>query len=104
MSYELNNNLEWDAYSNDLFSLGVILYTLTVGKPPFKESCSKDIWFNVISSGKWLTPAIINQQAAKVYSDLNKSLLELLDSILKPENQRINIQQILQSNWLNQEF
>jgi serine/threonine protein kinase len=100
MSPELLNGKSWDAYSNDLFSIGVVLYTMSVGKPPFRQAEDKDVWYHVISTTKWLTPSITKQSSASVYMCLSKDLLLLLDSLIKPQQQRATLQQLLNSSWL----
>jgi serine/threonine protein kinase len=95
MSHELFCGKPWDAYQNDLWSFGVILYVMAVGVPPFKEPNFNDVWFSVIFSGEWLTERIKSQPPAASYRNLNPLLLNLLDSIFKPEYLRPTLQMVI---------
>jgi serine/threonine protein kinase len=101
MSPELFAGVSWDAFSNDIFSLGVILYSLLTGRPPFQQADNSDVWFNVIFSGQWLTQAIKKQPSAHVYTHLSNEVLDLINNIIKPEAQRLNIEAILSHPWMN---
>jgi len=100
MSPELFQGIAWDAYANDIFSLGVILYSLLTGRPPFQQAESSDVWFHVIYSGQWLTPQIRKQPSAHVYTHLSESALDLVNRILKPQEVRPTCEQILQHPWM----
>jgi serine/threonine protein kinase len=95
MSPELFHGSTWDAYSNEIWSFGVILYMMSVGRPPFREPSNKEPWYKIISSGRWLTPAISKQEHAGVYHNLNPVLLQLLDRIFKPQAQRLTLEQVI---------
>jgi serine/threonine protein kinase len=104
MSPELFSNQSWDAYKNDMFSLGVILYSLLTGRPPFQHADSSDIWYHVIASGQWLTSSIMNQPTAHVYTHVSMEALELVNRLIKPQQERWNCKQVLEYSWMNKEF
>jgi serine/threonine protein kinase len=100
MSTELYGNQVWDAYKNDIFALGVILFCLLVGHPPFRRADPSDAWFHILWSGKWLTPRIKKLPSADVYSHLSENALNLLNSIFKSQEVRPTLDQILAHPWM----
>jgi serine/threonine protein kinase len=102
MSPELLRGVQWDAFANDVFCLGVILYTLLTGHPPFLQAADTDGWFHAISSGHWLTAQMRELPNARVYNHLSNPVLDLLNSILEPEGSRATCEQILLHPWMQQ--
>ena len=75
----------------DVWSLGVILYILLCGYPPFNGSSEKEILQN-ISSVKFSFP-----QAE--WKNISESAKDLISSMLCPEKKRISSKDILKSKW-----
>jgi serine/threonine protein kinase len=101
MSPELYSSSTWDGYANDCYALGNILYLLLTGRPAYTRPRFDDLWFICILSGQWKWKAVREQPVAKlVYSHLSDDAINLIDKILKPQETRINIQQILEHEWL----
>lgn len=116
ISPELWSGNEWEAYSNDVFSLGVILYCMLVGRQPFNSSI--DVWAQFITSGKWskllqhcadgkispssIDPGNYNYWVA-AYQHLSVSVLDLIAKLLCPINKRLTLIQILNHPWMKQQ-
>jgi len=78
----------------DIFALGVLLFTIVFGFPPFDEACSSDRRYQLIKQhelhvllGKWGIEA-------------KDDLVDLLQGMLLPEEDRITIDQVVQHAWL----
>jgi len=98
-----SSNTFFDAYASDCWALGVILYTLLSSHPPFElpdPNC--DSWYRFIYTGRWLHPESRLKKNSSIYRHLNEDALQLINSILKPQHQRPNIDEILASPWLRQ--
>ncbi len=99
MAPEIYHNGAWDAYKADIYSLGVILYTMLTGRPAYTAPIDTDMWFQVIFNGTWLHPSITNQPPASIYTHLSTEALDLIDQMISPQSQRPTIDQILIHPW-----
>jgi len=96
VSPELYHDTPWDAYKQDIFALGVLLYSMLTGTAPFKTTdINTDLWFRVIYDGSWLDPRVRLQQPASAYHSLSLVSLDLINQLIKPQEQRPSIDEIM---------
>ena len=79
---------EW--WETDMWTLGVLLYTMTAGELPWKSGCRKDVESQIMS-GKFEFPATVHPQVAAI-------IVRLMD--VDPQ-QRWTIDDVKQSKWLH---
>lgn len=93
---------EYCAYKDDIYAFGIIIFIIIMGFPPFNPQTDhinliklldKDTWFHSFRN-------VTKQHVKKHISDVG---LELIFKILKPEQQRITIQEILDHQWFKQQ-
>ena len=86
----------YKGFQSDIWSLGVLLFTMLTGKVPFKATSMPELQ-KVIISGKYeMSPEIGSQLSAEAL-DLIKQLL-----ITDPKK-RISIPEILVHPWISDE-
>jgi polo-like kinase 1 len=63
-------NKKGHSYEVDVWSLGCILYTLLIGKPPFETSCLKDTYAKIKKNEYTIPPNKISTQAKNLINHL----------------------------------
>ena len=83
------------SYEVDLWSIGVILYTLLIGRPPFETS-------NVKTTYKRIR---MNNYSFPEHVQISSKAKDLIRSLLKTEpKERLSLEQILDHSYLAQPF
>jgi len=84
-------NKKGHSYEVDVWSLGCILYTLLIGKPPFETSCLKDTYAKIKKNEFTIPPNKISNQAKN-----------LIQNLLQPDpNSRPTMGQILDDEFFH---
>jgi polo-like kinase 1 len=84
-------NKKGHSYEVDVWSLGCILYTLLIGKPPFETSCLKDTYAKIKKNEFTIPPNKISSQAKN-----------LIHALLQPDpNSRPTMQEILNDDFFH---
>ncbi len=88
----IDHKPQFCAKSNDIWGLGVIIFMLTVGHPPWIAAKSTDVVFQYIMDG-CICEVL---QSWNVLHYFNEESISLLTSIFKYENDRISLFEIKQ--------
>ena len=84
---ESNVQLNYMGISADIFSLGVILFIITFGAPPFTRAVPSDRNFNIFTRNKdcfWKMHPSVKKYVAKA-GEVNPRLIDLLTSMLSAD-------------------
>jgi polo-like kinase 1 len=80
------------SYEVDIWSLGVIIYTLIIGKPPFETSDVKTTYRRIKMNSYSFPDHVAISDAA---TDIIKKIL------VSDPSQRLNLQEVMQHEFLN---
>jgi hypothetical protein len=84
------------SYKDDIYALGIILFTMLSGQLPYKSPIKTDHGYCAIITGLWKK----NIAYEEFVSENNRDAIDLIDKILKPEKNRLSLDQILDHRWL----
>jgi len=87
----------FNAKSNDIWCLGVCLFMMIIGSAPWHQTHRTDKCFMKIMNGQMVT--LLTMWKRIDYIDQDQ--LSLIQSILKYEDKRFNMEQIKNCKWLN---
>ena len=113
-SPELANHKKFDAYANDIHALGPLFYMLATGQAMYRTSSFTEMKghtiqyddprYGIFYSGNWLRPDFMNHTNLKHHSKLNPSLLDLINNIIKPEKDRLQLEDIFNHPWIRNDI
>ena len=92
----IDPTITYSAYKDDIYSLGVILFCILTGYGLYIDTISCNEKRDIIENELWLS-AYKND----TLKYLSKDCIDLLKNILKLENNRYSLDQILNHKWLN---
>jgi len=96
-SPELLKNKSLYDFKCDIFSVGVILFILLAGYPPFEEASEKDRWYKYIIQKNFTKFWRCHQNSA-----IPEGVKKLLEGMLCYDvSERLSIAQIMKNSWYN---
>ena len=86
----------YSAYKDDIFSMGVILFSMLTGHTLFDNNISLEKKLDMINNDLWL-----EKYDKTILGDISDECKDLIKNILKPETNRYNLDQIMYHRWLD---
>ena len=96
--------LGYDGAKVDAFQLGILLYILVTGIPPFKQASFNDLWYRPVINGNWDVFWSLKDKAAKMkkqwVQNFDPDFKTLIEGLLSLNScSRPNIKAIRESEW-----
>ena len=103
MAPEILSHQPYQGHSVDLFALGVILFTLYSGHPPFGMANEKDRYYKFLAANRsdlfWRAHSNLKRRPEGFYSEEFKDLITLMLQFYP--HQRLNIADVIGHPWLS---
>jgi len=102
MAPEINLKLPYSGVAIDLFAMGIILFVLHSGNPPFNHADPKDIYFKQLCTNKHLIfweAHLKFKQNKKYYSSGFKDVINSL--LAFDPTQRMTLAELKKHPWVN---
>lgn len=96
MSPEVYSGADFDGSAADVWSLGIVLFIIVFGFPPFEVASRSDVRYDFMLK-RGLGSLLQEWDLRKEISD---DCLDLICKILQPESQRLTLTQVLQHPWM----
>jgi serine/threonine protein kinase len=98
---EITAEGEYDAFSADVFALGVTIFELFCGHSPFQSASAEDETYSLIIENKWEEFWALHEEICSYRVVLDSHIKELLQSLICADAQaRPKIHEIKNSAWM----
>eukprot|EP00331_Platyophrya_macrostoma_P030684 CAMPEP_0176456364 /NCGR_PEP_ID=MMETSP0127-20121128/31241_1 /TAXON_ID=938130 /ORGANISM="Platyophrya macrostoma, Strain WH" /LENGTH=371 /DNA_ID=CAMNT_0017846303 /DNA_START=65 /DNA_END=1180 /DNA_ORIENTATION=+ len=101
----------YDGTKADIFQLGIMLFIMLTGQPPFLRTKIEDGWFALVARGRWdefwdfKENGITKVSSVEDKPIFSPAIRELLRAMFEPQpNMRATIQSIRKSKWFVETF
>jgi len=96
MAPEIFAGVQFDGRAADVYSLGVVLFTMLVGFPPYSQPSTADKRFEMIINGN-----LVNIMTMWGLSDkVSNEAIALMQAMLTPASKRISLEEVASHPWL----
>lgn len=97
MSPEIYSGSDFDGPAADVWSLGIVLFIIMFGFPPFEVASRSDVRYDfMLQRG---IGALL--QEWDLHKEISADCLDLICKLLQPESERITLAQLVQHPWMN---
>jgi len=97
MAPETYARKKYDPRKCDVHCLGVMLFMMLTGSPPYSTPTKGDQLYKLITKGKML----LILKSWKLLASMTEDAYDLIDKIIKPENDRISMSDVLKHKFLD---
>jgi len=83
----------------DIWSVGVTLFVMYTGRPPYSRESRRDFWYNLLRNERYETFwSAVRKLSGQAYDD---SFMDLINRMLCPDpKRRISIEEIISHPWM----
>lgn len=102
LSYRAPEIWQADAYEGelaDMYSLGVILFIMLMGCPPYSDPSSRDLAFKCMYNNARGLERVVNAYSSPGF--LSTAALDLLAGLICAPHRRLSLREVFQHPWIN---